>query len=152
MANLQVRNGKRFPGVDQAFLDDESDQAEAALADKLAHDGPLPVEDDEPPVLPPQTATGRSDVKPPDKPRIVSSQCVAQPARPQQTNSTINPKEFIEVIVAAYTGVLADRLTIYAEGHDIVVEQFQDGDRGPIKATWRIGIRYMRKSAVRLLK
>lgn len=125
------------PGVDQAFADDAADEA---LANRLADDdSPLPVDEEKIPMLPPM-------------PQQPVQRAPQTPQKPQKAPETVNARQLIETIVNAYMAVDADRITMFVDGRDIVIEQIVDEPTGRFRNAWRIGIAHMRTSTTKLLK
>ena len=117
----------------------EQDDADDKLAELVASEAPLPVDD-----LPAPNALGRSDALPASQPQLVSSKCVPKPAKATQT---VNVKALLEFMANAYTDD-DPNTSIYVEGREIVIEQKRDG----MKHSWKIGLSHVRTYSVKLIK
>jgi hypothetical protein len=108
----------------------------------------------QPTTLPPQNESHKSDVKPPVKPQIHRSEIAGEPARtPQpQPQRTVNARELINVIVAAWMSDDRDRVTIEVRGSSIVIEQVMDENGQRTKTIWDIGIQHYHVSSQKLIK
>ena len=118
---------------------EQDDEADMALANKLADEAP-PAEDvvEDVPTLP--------AMKP--KPAITK-----QLERAESTpRAAVNAKELIETLVNAYMASDQDRVTIEVRGGDIVIEQIVDDHGTRYKNTWHIGIAHYRVSSRKLIK
>jgi hypothetical protein len=139
---LRARNGQS-----QWDLDDEADNA---LAERLATQSePVEIGDDMP-VLPAQPVA-----KPAAKPQIQRSSRAVEPQRTHAAPAaptTVNAKELIDVIVSAYMANDQDRVTIEVRGNEILIEQVVDQDGQKWKHSWAVGIAHYRTASRKLIR
>lgn len=112
----------------------EQDDAQDKLAEQLDKLGPAPTE------------SLASDVKP----AVAAVKPAPAPPPVKQQQPTVNVKELLETLLAAYT---APDVHMWIEGAELCFEQIVDGDQGGlVKNMFRLKIANFTSSSVKLIK